>query len=354
LPYFYPSANRSKKVPILDLEVWIVRTDKGYQEILYQFYEKPMKSMYVLMKRSAVASNTKRSALVQEVVRRLRNCHANVPEEIVAEILSNFSQKMYNSEYSEKFRREVIEAGIKIHKKQVVDNKNGTKVMYKPRELNRAARKKAKKQNNWNWWKKPDKKRGKPISIMKVPFTYDSKLKKLFEKKTSEHNIFIKFIETSGHSLQNLLEQPNPFKEPTCGRENCFPCKQRHGGKCEKRGAGYVITCEEGDCKEKVVEYNGESGKNGFSRGVEHLDDYKRREADHPMWKHSSVDHNSDTNTKFKMKVIKTFGADNMKRKVDEALRITRNPGQNLNSKAEFRQPSLPRIVIVENRNVSV
>jgi hypothetical protein len=99
------------------------------------------------------------------------------------------------------------------------------------------------------------------------------------------------------------------------------------------------------------VEYNGESGKNGFSRGVEHLDSYRRHEVDHPMWKHCSLDHGGNEDIGFKMKVLKTFGPDNMRRKVDEALRITRNPGQNLNSKAEFRQPSLPRLVIVGNRN---
>ena len=93
----YPSKHQSGRVPILDLEVWIVRVEEGYQEIRYSFYEKPMKSDFVLMYRSAVPMETKRAALVNETVRRLRNCHEEVGEEEVAEILSKFCKKFKTS-----------------------------------------------------------------------------------------------------------------------------------------------------------------------------------------------------------------------------------------------------------------
>ena len=51
------------------------------------------------------------------------------------------------------------------------------------------------------------------------------------------------------------------------------------------------------------------------------------------------------------MKVIRTFGKNNMLRKLDEANRITGNLGVRLNSKAEFHQPSLPRLVVHRGRN---
>ena len=53
----------------------------------------------------------------------------------------------------------------------------------------------------------------------------------------------------------------------------------------------------------------------------------------------------------YKMKVIRTFGKNNMLRKLDEANRITGNLGVRLNSKAEFHQPSLPRLVVHRGRN---
>ena len=55
---------------------------------------------------------------------------------------------------------------------------------------------------------------------------------------------------------------------------------------------------------------------------------------------------------KFKMTVLKTYGDNNTLRKTNEALRITGNPGVRLNSKAEFAQPSLPRLTINRGRNV--
>ena len=53
----------------------------------------------------------------------------------------------------------------------------------------------------------------------------------------------------------------------------------------------------------------------------------------------------------YKMVVLKTYGDQNALRKTDEANRITNNPGVTLNSKAEFAQPSLPRLVVNPNRN---
>ena len=93
----FPELNENGRVPILDLEVWLIRDDDGFQQIRYSFYEKPMKSQYVLMMKSAVPLRTKRNSLTQEVKRRLRNCHKDIPKDKVAEVLSKFAQKMRNS-----------------------------------------------------------------------------------------------------------------------------------------------------------------------------------------------------------------------------------------------------------------
>ena len=91
----------------------------GTRRSVTVFYEKPMKSDFVLMYRSAVPMATKRAALVNETVRRLRNCHENVAEEEVADILSRFCQKMRTSGYSEKFRTQIIDGGVKAYREQV-------------------------------------------------------------------------------------------------------------------------------------------------------------------------------------------------------------------------------------------
>ena len=53
------------------------------------------------------------------------------------------------------------------------------------------------------------------------------------------------------------------------------------------------------------------------------------------------------------MKILKTYGRDIMTRKVNEAVRINEHDGIKLNSKAEYRQPKVPRVVIENSVNSS-
>ena len=69
------------------------------------------------------------------------------------------------------------------------------------------------------------------------------------------------------------------------------------------------------------------------------------------VWKHCVNDHQGRSDVKFQMKVLKNYGRDNTTRRSNEAMRIAGNKGVRLNSKAEFRQPRIPRLVINGNRN---
>ena len=102
---------------------------------MYAFYEKPMKSQFVLMKDSAVPMKTKRNALTQEVKRRLRNCHDDLPKEEVAEVLSKFSQKLSNSGYNQSYREQVINAGVLAYnyKEDIGREERGEKKRFRSR-----------------------------------------------------------------------------------------------------------------------------------------------------------------------------------------------------------------------------
>ena len=54
-----PSNYPGGRVPILDMEVWVERDESGMSKIRWGFYEKKMKSKYVMMKDSAVGMKTK-------------------------------------------------------------------------------------------------------------------------------------------------------------------------------------------------------------------------------------------------------------------------------------------------------
>ena len=85
-----PSMNADKKLPCLDLKLWI--DSEGL--IQFEFYSKPMSSPYLLLQRSAVSRNTKRSTLFQEGMRRVRNCSLDLPWQVVRDHLSKFSWQM--------------------------------------------------------------------------------------------------------------------------------------------------------------------------------------------------------------------------------------------------------------------
>ena len=226
-----------------------------------------MKNKCVLMRTSAVPEQTRRSALVNEVVRRLRNCHEDVEESEVADVLSRFSQKMRNSGYCADYRRQIISAGIKAHKEQKKREEAGGRPMFRTRNFEKDKRRRTKRESRFNWWKKNPGKFGKPVMMMKVPYTHGSKLLKKYKRVAESHSMEIKFVELSGYSLQNMLEKANPFGDGKCGRDDCFPCRSGKGKCCQKRGAAYEIVCCEEECREDNVKYCGESGRNGYSRG---------------------------------------------------------------------------------------
>ena len=136
-----------------------------------------------------------------------------------------------------------------------------------------------------------------------------------------------------------------PLKKKKCEIEDCFPCTTR-GGKCEKNGAGYLIRCETCLKAGRVSTYAGETGRNGYSRGKEHLDAIRLEDEENPMWKHCVVEHGG-LKAEFSMKVVGRFYSC-LVRQVNEAVRIEMSEADCvINSKAEFHQSPLVRVVAV-------
>ena len=100
---------------LLDLQVKMEN-----KKVQYVFYKKSIANKCVIMATSALAGSVKRATLTQEAVRRLRNTDRSLPWSISAEILSEYSNDLRRSGYSEKFRSEVITAAIKTFEKQCV------------------------------------------------------------------------------------------------------------------------------------------------------------------------------------------------------------------------------------------
>ena len=138
--------------------------------------------------------------------------------------------------------------------------------------------------------------------------------------------IRFKIIEKSGVSLEQKLRRSNPWSGERCGRPNCFPCKTDEGGDCWREGVTYSLMCEE--CGEEVCQYFGETGRNGFTRGAEHLSNKEADDESKSVLKlHAIHHHNGRLDVNFSMKIT-GLHSNSLDRQVTERVNIENFKGQ--------------------------
>ena len=194
-------------------------------------------------------------------------------------------------------------------------------------------REKQKKKKNWN------KKGGYGAPII-VPATPNSELASMLrEVADQEPNRKQRFriIERGGRTIEKSLMKPNSIGTDGCTKDDCPVCPG--GGKqCHLCNVAYTIKCK--PCQDSV--YFGESHRNLYTRGKEHVGKLVRKDASSFMHRHQ-VEKHGGAPAEFEMRVVRGF-KDPMSRQVTEAVMIKNHQGQLLNSKAEFYQPPLVRV----------
>ena len=81
-------------------------------KIVYKWFRKEMSNYLLLLANSAMPDRTKRECLVQYAMTILLNTSRQLPWEVAADTLSEFSHRMLVSGYHAKFRLEVIKAAV--------------------------------------------------------------------------------------------------------------------------------------------------------------------------------------------------------------------------------------------------
>ena len=125
-----------------------------------------------------------------------------------------------------------------------------------------------------------------------------------------------------------------------------MPCQTASGkkGDCEKNSVTYQICCETCLGAGKVTTYEGETGRNAFSRGLEHQQGLRQKSEKSALWKHCVNEHSSQE-AEFSMKIVGCHSSC-LGRQVCEAVRISRTEAEIiLNSKSEFHQAPIVRVV---------
>ena len=222
------------------------------------------------------------------------------------------------------------------------EEKAGGRPVNRKSSWERQLRKRKKKTKAVTWHK-----RGGYHVPLFVPCTPNSELAKkiqVLEESTGRNRcVRFKVVETGGASIKSLLQRSNPWPTGQCGRPDCFPCKQEDGGDCQRSCVTYKIKCLKCEALGIIAEYKGETARNMYSRGREHLDDLRLKSDSSCMWAHCKKVHGSRV-VEFSLQQTGTFSSA-LPRQVTEAVQIHNFKGEGFNRKQEFRQPATARAV---------
>ena len=251
--------------------------------------------------------------------------------------LSEFCRRMQYSGYREHFREEIIRSALTAFQRMREREERGETPIHRERQWKRKERKREKRQKKENWYKKDGSK-----TLIFIPATPKSELKKRYEKVIDESKIKIKVIEKRGKTLQNLLQKSKPTTRRRCGEdEGCMICENDGKSDCRKENVTYEILCEK--CK-KV--YIGETSKNAYTRGQQHKRLLQTKDKQSVLYRHIQQDHQDETTT-FKMKVLQTHRSA-LCRQITEAVKISRTPRDKLiNNKTEWGHNKIVRTQMV-------
>ena len=102
-------------------------------------------------------------------------------------------------------------------------------------------------------------------------------MRKVAEEEGKE-GIRFKIMEVGGRTIKSELQRSNPTATPGCGEHDCIVCKlgRGRGGNCRRNNVNYTIECNLCPEESRPI-YIGETSRNLYSRGKEHMSHGRRR-----------------------------------------------------------------------------
>ena len=223
------------------------------------------------------------------------------------------------------------------------DEDTQVRPVHRSREWQEEKRREQKERGRKECFKGGTKGASAPLFVFPTRTKLTEDLKKVCAEHEQVFRMKVSVRERAGEPVARDAKA-EPLRRTGCGREDCFICKNEKGGNCEKNGVGYEIICK--DCEEDNLRalYQGETGRNGYSRGKEHSMGLKNKATENPLWKHCQVQHNGQE-VSFVMRITGQHRTC-LELQVNEAVRIT-GMGADiiLNSKTEWPQAPMVRVV---------
>ena len=176
--------------------------------VIYKFYKKKVSKQTVIHASSALPANTKRHALVNEGLRRLRLTDRSLPWSEIESIMTVFSNTLRCSGYSAAFRGEVIEAAIKGFRRQCEAADSGTgPSLFRPRSYKSEKRRNKKIMGKDSWY------RPHHDVVGFIPLSPGGELlaglQRIVREEGNKIGMKIKLVEQSGVAVRALLTRPD-------------------------------------------------------------------------------------------------------------------------------------------------
>ena len=285
-----PAQNDSKKMPVLDTQVWVGEEEReeGIPQallesgcsgpttqmgeikkiILYQFYKKQMADRVPNRVENALPNQSKVTTAAQEVIRRMKNTSRYLPSHVIEDILFEYMGELRTGGYSFSWRKEVLDSATRGFLRMREKELQGKGHINRPETEGETKRRANRLVGRSQWFRdrifnkekvtdtltepqKKTKKQSKPQSqtpkiegVMFVPFT-GRKLKKILQELEDSMMKYstvgrVKIVERAGATLAHSILNQTPWTKETCGRIGCKPCVSKPGS-CKKKNLTYTI-----------------------------------------------------------------------------------------------------------------
>ena len=224
--------------------------------IKYQFYEKPCASKFAIPSNSAHSSKMKKAVLVEEGLRRMRNCSRGMDGHVVRTVMGRWAKKLQRSGYPQTVRHQVIKEAVDKYENMCEVEDAGGRQVHRARKWQKAARRLEKERKVSTWHKKVEGQMSAPLIIKPTPGDLTSSMKVACRKFEEATNIRVAVKLRAGRSVKSEAKS-EPLRRGDCAREDCLCCAQGKPGGCERNSVGYRITCA--SCQEagKAAVYHG-------------------------------------------------------------------------------------------------
>ena len=345
-----PSLHDDQKLPLLDIKMWTEKLSdreketnssengrEGKSIIMHEYYYKEVATRAVVDARSAMPWRDKRTVITQEILRILLRCSPELPWNTTTTHVNEYMKRLQYSHYDKKFREEVWRSALKAYRSIREKDEKGKQPLYRPKQWQRAERKRKRRAKKEDWYKK-----GGNRTVIFVPTTPGSQLRKRYEEVVRKTNLKVKVVEKSGMTVKSILQKSDPFTRPGCNtEEDCMVCKGGKG-KCRREGVTYEIHCSE--CNSLYV---GETSRTGRYRGRQHTIALEKRDPSSVLWRHTAEAHtHCDPTPEYSMTITGCHKTA-LQRQISEAVKINNVPHElRLNTREEWGHTRLVRAVL--------